>query len=249
MNKWTPFIGHSGLLSQADLDQGDTSQRVGTFATLSVMAGVHWHYRDTSLYEGYSEDLKTLDARGLWNCTKGWYRRCADETKRASNPYAFSRDQKSILMLSMAAMGFRERLLDAYMAQVKRFGFHQNDQNYEDPSKFNFPDIMLPVETAVVIRGLNLWPLYPLLCLIDLGFLVDLLARKKGLWDYDNMMAQQLLYAVTKYPTPVSKLAMKLYLKTDFMDRIKHYHSLEKNGIQPLYELFKLAYDKLTKET
>ena len=87
--------------------------------------------------------------------------------------------------------------------------------------------------------------LYPILWINDLLFFGDLKARK-GVTDYDNMLAQQLLYANTTMPTYFSQIALKKYLQTDWRQRIMAYHSPERNGIVPLGELIAESRDEFS---
>lgn len=231
MSKWTPYLGHSQLLSQKDLDQGDTTQRIGTYVTLTYLSGGDQYYREGEwLVDGFKRDLNILRS------SPGRYRRSSDPKQAGHDPRRLSRDQKSILMLAMAALCLRSELLAAFTDQLKRLGFHQNIKQWESQD-FNFPDLMHPQEIAVLIRGMNWWLLYPVLCILDLTFVLDLYFRKNGLWDIDNMLCQQLMFANWRMKTPLGLIAWHFYKKTDFKSRIKHYHTYT-NGIEPLWELY-----------
>lgn len=228
-----------GTITQADGDSGDSAQRNATVAFLrnaaQLPAGETVHYL---LVESYVRPFRV---------GKGRYRRSSDPSHWGYDPTNFSRDQMSIVMLAIAAAeaksdwGEKGALKDIIKEMIKRGGFHQNFlRGTDDPErKWKLPDFVSPPQISAAIRGLNLWPLYPFLLLLDVGFLADLHLRKYRLWDYDNMLAQNLMFAVMQLPTPISKLAYNLYAKTDFLERIRTYHDPEKsNGIAGMHELF-----------
>lgn len=240
---FSQHIGHSGLLSQKDLDQGDTCQRVGTYYFLGLILGLKECYRGIdSLHLGFFTDIVKLSVMPF-NC--GRYRRHNNPEANWYSDRQLSRDQKSILVMAMAHYGLKERIKDAFKDNMSRFFLHQNDLADNGIDK-KFPDLMSPHEFSVMIRGLEIWYLYPLLYILDLSFIFEIfIFRKTKLWDYDNMLCQQIMFAVLKRPTLISKLAFKLYQKTDFLDRIKAYHKDFSNGIPALYDMFVDANDKL----
>lgn len=83
--------------------------------------------------------------------------------------------------------------------------------------------------------------------IFDLLFFLDFIFRKLHKWDADNMLAQNLFYASYKMPTPWSRICFHLYSRTDFLARLKIYHT-SSNGIKPLYELYVVAYDFLWRQ-
>lgn len=227
-------IGASGLLCQNDGDQGDTAQRVGAYYFLAKILGITLGYReDRLLADSFVKDLSLLSE----NLPKGRFRRHANKNAAWYSDRQFSRDQKSILMIAMASFGFKDILLKSFLDNLSRFLFHQNTLN-DDGVRDQIPDIMNPHELANIIRGLSLWPLYPVLIFLDSLFLADFYFRKKQPWDYDNMMALNVFYAVSKYPTVPSRLAFNFYQKTDFLLRIKLYHKDFINGVPSLYDMF-----------
>lgn len=244
LSAFLPYIGFGGALSQKDLDQGDSSQRDGLFYALAGLLKLPKDFIGRDLSQGWSEVVKLHEA------APGLYRRSPDPAYWGHRPDNFSRDQHSVLRLGMAAMGDQARIKESGTAMIKRFGFHQNThRGTDDPNDaWKIPDIMTPGELTVFIRGLSAWYLYPLLLVLDLALFIDLLLRKNDNWDQDNMLAINLLYAYKKYPTPGSWLAMKLYKRTNFMDRIYNYYRDDNgnNGLAPMYDLYKLAYEELT---
>lgn len=233
------YLGYAALISQKDLDQGDTSQRLGVMATLLALMGRkgeeiqagHKPLKEAfhSLYAGY-----------------GCYRRSPDPRHWGFNPLNLSRDQLSQLKQGLAACGYKKELFKVLLAQILRLGLHQNVKRVDNAGNFKFPDLPTPNELSVYLRGLLGWIAWPALLILDLSFFVDLALRKDSNWDADNMVAANLLYASHKCPTPWSKLAMKLYKKTNFAQRLWNYHANpQKNMCEPIYYLYEEAFAKL----
>jgi hypothetical protein len=129
------------------------------------------------------------------------------------------------------------------MAQVLNFGFHQNNQDGVTDAK-KIPDIMTVHEISAFIRGMGFWFLRPLLPLFDALFFIDLILRKRQLWDYDNMLFCQMIHARMKYPTWVGGLAWKQYQKTDYQHQIRFYHSYY-NGCREVLDMFNRAFERV----
>lgn len=223
-----PYLAKNSIV-QADGDSGDSAQRVGHFFALSKLATAN---QQVISYES------AINAHTI---SPGVYKRSTDDSHWGSNPDNFSRDQWQALQLAFAAHNDKKRLCESMMALLKRGLLHQNSREGTDGNKLKFPDIAHPSHFSVFIRGMNLWFLWPILWLFDVCFLADLFFRKYAT-DYDNMLAPQMLYANVKYATPVSKLAMKLYVQTDFINKLEKYHSVQRNGILPFPALFWAAY-------
>lgn len=175
----------------------------------------------------------------------GIWRRHPDQKEWYSDPNTFSRDQMAKVMLALFVMGAKATLGETVKAFLKRGLLHQNTQpNDTKERKPKFPDILSPGEVINFIRGYNLWVLYPLLTLLDAKFLTDLYFRKKKPWDYDSLMAIDLVYAQKKMPTLLSKIAAYFYKKTDYKDRIRNNYADANNGIAPLGELYVMTCEK-----
>ena len=260
------YVGYGNCLGQKDLDQGDSSQRDGHFFALAGLLKASKDFMGRDLSIGYSMTIRQHET------SSGLYRRSPDPSYWGYNPNNFSRDQHQVLRIAMAVMGDTKRVRESAKAMFKRLGFHQNYHIGTDvpvnksiftqlmikvyklvtghnTDYWKVPDLMTPSELSVIIRGTNAWYLYPLLYLLDLTLLVDLKLRKDDNWDQDNMMALQLLYVNSKYPTFISRMVMKKYLKTNFMDRIKNYYKVTDgaNGLQPMATLFEVAFKELQK--
>jgi hypothetical protein len=79
----------------------------------------------------------------------------------------------------------------------------------------------------------------------DLLRTFDVILRDKNSWDQDNMLAQHLYFSVTKLSTPIAVFNLAFYLRSNYMERISNYYSIENNGIPPMIDLFKQAETKI----
>jgi len=230
------FYTAKNSILQADGDSGDSAQRVGTFFSLAAMAKLHDLQINGALSINYEDCVLAHTAQ------PGAYRRSTDSSHWGYNTNNFSRDQWQAMQLAFAARGDKRRLYDSFKALLGRYLFHQNTHEGTDGNKVKTPDIAHPTHFSVLIRGLGLGKfLFPVLYVLDCSFLFDLLLRKNAT-DYDNMLAPQLLYANLVSSTLISRLAMRLYVKTDFIACLDAYHSVARNGILPFPALFWYAY-------
>lgn len=85
---------------------------------------------------------------------------------------------------------------------------------YNNGLKHQNGDLIGTGEPGNIFRALDWWVLWPLLVVLDLKFLVDIVAYKWQSWDYDNLFVMDLYYANKKFWTPTAWLASKLYDKT-----------------------------------
>lgn len=238
------YMGYGGALSQKDLDQGDTSQRVGTLITL--LALIIKKNNDKELYNRFVEVYKKDFVQSIEQLEAGFgfYRRSPDPNFWGYDAYNLSRDQFGIIKLGLAASGQKFKLFKAFLRHASRLFFHQNiHRGWGEPGN-KMPDVLNPNEVSVYLRGLVGLFSYPILTILDLGLLVDVYLRKFNKWDADNMLAQNLLFANNNAPTYPSKIAMYFYLKTDFLERLKDYHNNESAGnpCEPLYWLYLMAF-------
>lgn len=225
------YTGYDCLICQNDRDQGDTCQREGLLISLLALQN-----STRSLAKGrYFKVIQHLKV------APGIYRRNSDPNHWGSNPNNLSRDQRSMLEIAMASVGDTLELKGAAKYIFKRFGFHQNTHPGTDGDRWKIADIVSPSELAVYIRGLNLWYLRPALYFLDIGLLLDIYFRKNRLWDADNMLTMNILYATNKYPTCLAKLAALKHngSNPDPMVQIEKYYTNEdNNGIPPLGDMY-----------
>lgn len=245
VDKFKIYIGYGGCLGQLDLDQGDCSQRDGHFFALAKMLDLPLDFNDLPLILGYEWMASQHQV------SPGIYRRSPNPEYWGYRSNNFSRDQHQVLRIAMACNKDSKRVRQSAWAMIKRFGFHQNTHPGTDAplNYWKVPDLMTPQEWATIIRGTNCWLAYPLLNVLDLSLWIDLALRKKDNWDQDNMLALNMLFANYKMPTLASKIAIWAYVKTNFMERIKNYYRIENNnGLEPMTELFQIAYNKYIQE-
>ena len=159
---------------------------------------------------------------------KGYWRRHPDQSKWYSDPRTASRDQIIAAMRAMALSGKKKELIWSFLRILCRLGFAQNYiQNDYGPKKL--PDFMLFSALECTIRGLKLYPLYPLLCLLDVGGIINaLLIAYAPRWndttlrpvprttddvDDENYITYH-VHALKQMPTPISWLARRIYART-----------------------------------
>jgi hypothetical protein len=249
------------LLVQNSGDGGDSLQRNSHEAILRGLARA---------YNGNPSLFFNQAVMNQFEVGFGLYVRHPDKSKWYSNPNNCSRDQIGIAAQSMVVTQDTARLWRLTLRILSRFGFMQNYYMGTDvPTReevnktvslrwpkfirshivtlktkiapYRIPDIITPGMIATIIRGLNLWILYPALLFLDIFMLGDLYFRKKNVWDIDNMTASQIMIANYKYPTPVARLVKRMYAQTDYKERIANYY---KDGIPPLGDM----YVKVAKE-
>lgn len=237
------YVGYGRLLCYKNRDQGDTAQLEGIYISLNGMMGNDDIITKKSLAERYEATMKQLEV------APGIYRRCSNPDHWGSNPNNFTRDNRGQLEIAMAVMGDTKRLTESRNYILKRCGFHQNTKHgTDDPeNKTKIPDFMSPGQEAVYVRALGGNISRLALYVLDLGLLADLYFRKNDR-TYDNMLANQILFANKYKPTFISKLALKLYKKTDFLEKIDAYYleDADHNGLTPMAKLYRAAYEKLT---
>lgn len=176
-----------GLIVQADNDSGDSAQRTGMF--YYAVNDVD-RFRICMLAHMTGFDTLVRDTLGA-----GF----------RSDPNEFSRDQQDPIVITSGkygACGFVRRVL---WEHVKRFGRYQNKD------WANLQTI------GVYVRALRCKWLWPLLCLTDLGLLLQALiiwvrCRNRPDDVDDNNMVMRLAQAMDVLPTPTSYLARKLYV-------------------------------------
>lgn len=235
-------MGYGNLISQTDLDQGDTLHRTGGYYVILKYLEVEKDHLDRPIAEGAKEDLKKLQVG------PGKYIRSPDPKSEWANRHDYlSRDQMAMGMDLMAAYGMKKELNDSWWYLMSRFGFHPNNKN-GTPPKWKVPDTLGPSQIMAWIRGNEYEWARPILWVLDLTFFVDLYLRdfsKRNSWDYDQMLLVHLLLSEMKMPTSISQAAFKVYIqKENLLPLLKNYHDPKYNGIPPLYELERIAVEK-----
>ena len=233
------------IIAQADKNQGDSANREGVFVTLTTLAG-KYPYNEFAMDRFRSVVIPALKV-GF-----GTYRRGVTPGEWYTKPDNFTRDQRAMLEMGMAVSGMNRELFESMLKIILRGGFHQNTRHGTDDPKnrWKVPDIITPGQMTTYIRGLATSKLaqmatQPILMLLDLGLLVDIGLRGDS-HDIDNMLATKMLFDYKVNSTFVSRFAMRKYITTDFLQKIKENYAEgdEKNGIAPMADLFKEAYQR-----
>ena len=228
------MINNLGMYVQADTDCGDASHRTGLAVGLNALLG-------------NIDKAQQIKTALLKNCevNSGIYIRHPSGylppwTGETNN---FSRDQACRVMFGMAVLG-EKNVINRWLWQMaKRCFLHQN--NCDPTTRVWRPrDIMTIGEWRNIIRGLNLWILYPILIAFDLIFLLEIPIRSK--WDGGSMLYPDIYFATQKFPTPFAFLAKYFIKKTTCLQEIMINHDpITKNGCAELQPLFKQLSEKM----
>lgn len=227
------MIDKYGLYVQANGGNGDSAHRSGLAAALHGLLG------EKDKAKKIIQSIKTH-----LEISSGTYiRHPADYPGDWSEePNNFSRDQASRVILAYAVNGEKQGIKRWLWAMAKRGFFHQNYRNPVEKT-FRPPDIMAPGEWRNIIRGLDLWFLYPVLLILDLFFFGDIYFRKP--WDGASLYVPDLKYALKKYWTPVAWCANIVNNKTPWLKEALDNHAEVSNGCVELQPLFiKLDHEK-----
>lgn len=255
-----------GLITHKDGDSGDGLQRNATYHILKKLLSNDYYGLDIELYR---------TAMDKFEVKPGIYVRHPDVSKWYSNPNNCSRDQISIALLAMCMFNDTARVNRFVLALIKRFGFFQNHHMGTDVEtleqvqaglsqklpefcklpiakilqkikQYRIPDVPTPSVISSILRSYRSYFFYPALIAIDLFLLLDVLVfRKNNPWDADNMLAANILVANTVMRTPISMLAMSLYKKTDYKEKIYDYYTLQ--GTTDLCKPLGMLYTRICK--
>jgi hypothetical protein len=153
----------------------------------------------------------------------GMFVRHPDPSMWYSNPVHFSRDQQSAVAIGLSFLGNKGAIKRMAKGHLKRFGLYPNFQLNKVGVDGKFRrvtgDIASPEHFGYYIRGLHLYPLYPLLLVGDLFMLLNsLIIVFMSLRSVNSMETSNdlnhicaLLQAKHMMPTPISWLARKVY--------------------------------------
>lgn len=221
------MINKIGMYVQADSDVGDASHRTALAAGLNGLIG-----EVKKAHEIKETLIKNCEiAPGTWCRHPEGY-----SPVWSSQPSNFSRDQACRVIFALAVLGERSAIKRWFFQMAKRGFLHQNNC---DPTNGSWRprDIMTPQEFGNVIRGLDLWFLYPVLLFIDLLFITAVYTRSK--WDGASLYVPDLKFALKKFPTPAVYLANYLNNKTTWLSEALNNHDpVHKNGCAELQPLF-----------
>lgn len=228
------MINEIGMYVQADADVGDASHRTGLAAALNALLG-----NDAKANEIKDTLIRNCEiAPGIWIRHPAGFQ--PDWTFKSNN---FSRDQACRVMFAMAVLQEKNVIKRWLKQMAKRFFLHQNNC---DPTNNSWRprDLMSFGEWRNIIRGLNLWALYPLLLVYDFIFLLEIPIRSK--WDGGSMLYPDIYFATKSMPTPFAFLAKAIIKRTDCLNEILVNHDpVHKNGCKELQPLFIQLSDKM----
>lgn len=226
------MINDLGMYVQADGDVGDATHRTGLASGLNALLGNH--EKAQQVKETLIKNCEVYP--GIWTRHPGGYQ--PTWTNQTTN---MSRDQVCRVMFAMAVLG-EKSVIKRWLLQMAKRGFlHQNNC---DPTNGSWRprDVMTVGEWRNIIRGLNLWILYPILVLFDMAFLIEIPIRSK--WDGGSMLYPDIHFATKKFPTPFAFLAKHVIKKTPCLDEVMNNHDpIYKNGCVELQLLFKSLSD------
>jgi len=155
-----------------------------------------------------------------------------------------SRDQMDPIIMTLGAYESKSLLKLTFKAHAKRLFFYQNK------------DVPMIVTPCLYIRAFKAWYLYPILCVLDIGFMfawVENLFRRNPDDVDDNNNIMRMTQAAQVMPTPLSWLGRKLYAKTRrpnlgntvkgeknaVMGALVWYHRPESGGNPAIAELYR----------
>lgn len=222
------MVDQYGIYIQADSDGGDACHRTGLAATLHFLLGDKIKAREICLVIVnklmVSPGIFVRHPHPLPDCE--WQ----------AEPRCTSRDQASRAILAFCVAGFKKAILSWLWAMAKRGFFHQNNMVAET-GKWKMPDVMGIGEVTNVIRGLDLWLLYPVLLVLDLNLLISFIVRKP--WDGASLVCPDIVYSYRKFPTPFSIIAYKVLTNdSQWCAEAVNNHSPGNNGCVELMDLF-----------
>lgn len=215
----SPYRDSFGLIAQGDSDRdgGDTAHRIGVY-----YFGLYLLYKENKIILSQVKEMYLKDL-GMITKEKGLYVRHPDEKKWYSDPANFSRDQSIPITVSLGAFNEKERLQDLFDRHIKRFGFYPNiKKNWTNEVKtfpFDYRDVMGPQHLGMYIRSFNSKKYSPLLYITDIGLLGDVIAIlvdtyfKPSKTSNDINVSLLLLQSEDRFPTFISRLAIKVYTK------------------------------------
>lgn len=222
------MINELGMYVQADGDVGDATHRTGLASGLNGLLGNY-----EKAYKIKFTLVENCEIRsGIWVRHPGGHQ--PDWSNQETN---MSRDQVCRVMFAMAVLG-EKSIIKRWLFEMAKRGFlHQNNRDPVD-KVWRPRDIMTIGEWRNIIRGLNLWILYPLLVIFDAVFLIEIPIRSK--WDGGSILYPDIYFATKKMPTPFAFLAKYVIKNTTCLEEIMNNHDpIHKNGCAELQVLFK----------
>lgn len=258
MANFDKYKDNNGLLNQilhtGKLDGGDSAHKTAHYA---IYAGLNKNLKDL---------LDSFNALSKLETAPGVVVRNPNKAKWYSNPLMFSRDQATPYLIAYALRGAKEpilRFMKKHLRHLFLFAFNQK-ANWQYPTfeeheaakargdigqnvvwnyKSKLPDITFLEFFGIYIRGLRLYPLYPILLLSDMETLIGSIVKYFQKTDNDvanglavNLLAREIM------PTPFSYISRKI-TKLFVKERMNKYFGVE--GEPPLHEYAKEIMENL----
>jgi hypothetical protein len=226
-------IDKYGLIVQSDGDGGDTAARMGQWLFVN-----HTETSESNLILAQAMWWHLQPSVGIW-IRHPMYPDTSD----------CSRDQMDPIIMTLGANNLGQALRDTFKAHIKRGFFYQNK------------DVPMLVTPCLYIRAFKTRWLYPVLCVLDIGFcfawIENLLRRNPDDVD-DNNNIMRMLQAAQVMPTPLSWIGRKLYVLTRkpnlgnsvlgersaVMGALKWYHRPESGGNPEIAEAYRASVER-----
>jgi hypothetical protein len=256
-----PNIDSFGVITQngkQNWDGGDTTQREGMF-----MCAMQYHLEAGRITQAdfdvmatrYMGIINKLIYGGIWSL-----RRHPNPIMWYNDPNRMSRDQltSNICALCYASKWTLFKLLLGNVLRGMLFAANTRENGATKANgqpitawqramyffgwrpaypvwAWSLPDATDPSIWGAYIRGLRLWPLYPLLLVTDLVLVIQasiILYETDNGTASDDQLTQQMLLLQSNYsmPTPISKLAMWIYKKVNPIAALNAYFAPANDG-------------------
>ena len=253
MRTWKNNIDNLGQLVQETGNDLDTAQRMGMY------------YAGLALRKRFGLDVTLVDnviGPDEWlyiaeSHIKGDYMRTGNPDSRGYYPDMMTRDQQTGVLAVMLSIRVsktaRKRCLRLMWNNLKRFWFTNNKTGWrvdraKEPEKIgkDWPNFAGLSQLAMCFRVLKWWPLYPLICILDLELIwaavEDRFFKKQG-EPINSIMRAGI--AASYYPTPASYIAGKINRAEDMFLRIERYMERGPHKAPPLQQIW--SFDLLKK--
>lgn len=246
------YFDELGFLKGFHEDFGDGCHRIMMHLILQVWNGCPYTWNEETIFYSYKIAKKSLECENSPNK----YRRHPDPDWWYSDCDRFSRDQAIALTIAMGTFkdkpslkGFAKNHKFLMTNTMPNGVWKDPDEHAEKAARWVFwtdkkklPDFTGPKLWSVYIRGLDLWWLYPLLCVFDVLLVLNAINRRftKDKDPLNHFLTLE--YAQRKYKTPMSILADHVDNKLKVIEDAEHY--FDRVGLPPMYESVVLAMNK-----
>lgn len=207
---------HGQVQEDGLVEGGDSTIFTGLYIYLS---GEKFPYRRT-FEKGFGGYVRHPEPQSSFNGFAAYYR----------NPWTgvISRDQMAGIFAGLISQEDKIGLWRQLVHHAcSLFLFSYNTiHNGQDPKTAGrkVPDLTGPDIWALHIRGLGLWPLYPLLWVLDLHLLANAVVARLTPKNDDNIATiTKLIISNEHMPTLISLLAVHIFTKKLMVDKMRSY--------------------------